>query len=143
MIEIIHKETGLECEYPPKKKSIKLTFINKKFGKLFQTHLKSLDLPTQTVIAFQLEMVLEDTFITIGYNFIYYKKGNLLGKNQKLHPPRGKSLDYYIQRLLRYLWALGVDENSEMIEIIRKETGLQIVYPPEPAPERIKILQDR
>jgi len=52
-------------------------------------------------------------------------------------------LDFYIQRLLRYLWALGVDENSEMIEIIRKESSLQIVYPPDPAPERIKKSQEK
>jgi len=106
-------------------------YVNERFGQLFTLLVQSFNI-SQIYLADRLVDVVGTGKRSILSDFAQYRQGNLLGQKQRLtRNSLPGALERDIDRLLDKLFAMGVPEGSEMLEIITNETGLSLEYPRE------------
>jgi len=109
-----------------------LRFVNEEFGRLFRKHLSKVEFSYQGLLE-HLSLSLPVGKGTIAQNLLKYQAGNLLGSVVFLTPGGLTDYERHIGRLIHVLKALDVKPDSEMLGIIREETGLEFTYPPREA----------
>jgi len=107
-------------------------FVNEEFGRLFRKHLSEVGLGHPELLE-RLSLSLSVGKGTIAQNLLKYQAGNLLGSVVFLTPGGLTDYEKHIGRLIHVLNALDVEPDSEMLGIIREETGLEFTYPPREA----------
>lgn len=109
-------------------------YENQRFGELLRRHLQRY----KTEKDMQMKELYGDIgqkvgkrLYTIQGHMASYCGGNLLGAQGHLTQHSIVSPEARVNDLLHVLYVIEVDEDSEMIQLVRGETRFDITYPPE------------
>ncbi len=108
------------------------------FGVLFSAHVYSLGVKREELVP-KVSPLVDMPPATLNAYFSAYRQGFVLGSKKWMTPQSFLQPKELLERLARVLFALGVEEDSELVRKLREQEAFKFEFPPQEPTRRVKI----